>query len=413
MRPAAFAALLVSTSVLSGCAGSIAGVSIGSISSFAGFASTIFTGADLGEHAASLVTGKSCRFSEGLVRDDRAICEEYGSAATRQDFHGIFVERIEPDGTVVYAAPAYMPASVGAGENENNPEVIWAQIKQQKAQEEVARKLAGAGRGLHIDVAALANGQLPQGSMAFLPTSQAVAAADEEPAGLTAAKPRDLSNPADAAPSASKVRVLTVAAAEPPAIDEKTLTLSMKIAQATGAGGPFIAPVASGKPVSSKLVNGEPVLVMRIVPIVSPVAFNAAPEAVPDMSAEETTVPETDISSLPDTTDLFVEPEAEPAPLEAEPVAPKARPKARPVEMAKSERAPTKKKAAAPRIPAEDEAFLPSADALVAAEEPAQADAPKATAAPRSLPPVAAPAPADGEPLATGGPAPLFAGPQP
>ena len=413
MRPAAFAALLVSSSVLSGCAGSIAGVSIGSISSFAGFASTIFTGADLGEHAASLVTGKSCRFSEGLVRDDRAICEEHGSAATRQDFHGIFVERIEPDGTVVYAAPAYMPASVGAGENENNPEVIWAQIKQQKAQEEVARTLAGAGRGLHIDVAALATGQLPRGSMAFLPRSETGAAADEEPAGLTAAKPRDLSNPPDPTPSASKVRVLTVAAAEPPAIDEKTLTLSMKIAQATGAGGPFIAPVASGKPVSSKLVNGEPVLVMRIVPIISPVAFNAVPEAVPDMSAEEMTVPETGISSLPDTTDLFVEPEAEPAPLEVEPVAPKARPKARPVEMAKSERAPTRKKAAAPRIPAEDEAYLPAADTVVADDVPAQADAPKATAAPRALPPVATPAPADGEPLATGGPAPLFAGPQP
>jgi hypothetical protein len=77
---------------LSGCAGTIAGVSLSSISSFAGFASTIFTGADLGEHAASLVTGKNCRFSEGLVREDRKICEDRGSAATREDFHGIFVD---------------------------------------------------------------------------------------------------------------------------------------------------------------------------------------------------------------------------------------------------------------------------------------------------------------------------------
>lgn len=414
MRPAAFAALLVSTSVLSGCAGSIAGVSIGSISSFAGFASTIFTGADLGEHAASLVTGKSCRFSEGLVRDDRAICEERGSEATRGDFHGIFVERIEPDGTVIYAAPTYMPASVGAGENENNPAVIWAQIKQQKANEEVARKLAGEGRGLHIDVAALAAGQLPGGSMGFLPAS-AGTGMDEEPAGLTAARPRDLSNPADPTRSANRVRVVSVAAAEPPAIDEKALTLSMKIAQATGEGGPFIAPVASSKPVSSRLVNGEPVLVMRIAPIVSPVAFNAVPEAVPDVPVEETTVPETEISSLPDTSDLFLETAAEPAPLEVEPVAPKAKPKARQVEIAKTERAPAKKKAA-PRIPAEDEAFLPVSDIVTASDTSAQAasaNPPPVAAASREKLPVAAPVPAESEPAATGGPAPLFAGPQP
>ena len=50
MRSSAIAAILASTTVLSGCAGTIAGVSLSSISSFAGFASTLFTGADLGEH---------------------------------------------------------------------------------------------------------------------------------------------------------------------------------------------------------------------------------------------------------------------------------------------------------------------------------------------------------------------------
>ena len=50
MRPAAFAAILASTTMLNGCAGTIAGISFSSISSFAGFASTLFTGADLGEH---------------------------------------------------------------------------------------------------------------------------------------------------------------------------------------------------------------------------------------------------------------------------------------------------------------------------------------------------------------------------
>ena len=104
MRLTALAAILASTTMLGGCAGTIAGVSLGSISSFAGFASTIFTGADLGEHAASLITGKDCRFSESMVRSDRKVCEDAGSPATRDDFRGIFVERVEADGTVVYAA---------------------------------------------------------------------------------------------------------------------------------------------------------------------------------------------------------------------------------------------------------------------------------------------------------------------
>ena len=94
MRPVALAGILASTTILGGCAGTIAGVSLSSISSFAGFASTLFTGADLGEHAVSIVTGKDCRFSEGLMREDRDVCEEPGSPATRDDFHGIFVERI-------------------------------------------------------------------------------------------------------------------------------------------------------------------------------------------------------------------------------------------------------------------------------------------------------------------------------
>src|SRR5215510_7583176 len=144
MRPVALAGILASTTILGGCAATIGGISLSSISSFAGFASTLFTGADLGEHAASLLTGKDCRFSEGLLREDRDICEEPGSLATRDDFHGIFIDRIEADGTVVYAAPKYMSASVGAGENENDPDKIWAEIKAQKAKEDTERQLARA-----------------------------------------------------------------------------------------------------------------------------------------------------------------------------------------------------------------------------------------------------------------------------
>ncbi|MEQ1851261.1 MAG: hypothetical protein ABMA01_06680, partial [Chthoniobacteraceae bacterium] len=47
---------------------------------------------------------------------------------------------------------------------------------------------------------------------------------------------------------------------------------SMHIANATGAGGPFIAATTNATPVVSTLVNGEPVLVMRIGPVISPLA---------------------------------------------------------------------------------------------------------------------------------------------
>jgi len=413
MRSTALAAILASTTILSGCAGTIAGVSIGSISSFAGFASTIFTGADLGEHAASLVTGKSCRFSEGLVRDDRDVCEDAGSSATRDDFRGIFVERVEADGTIIYAAPTYMPASVGAGENENNPDVIWAQIKQQKQLEDAARQVARADRGLHIDVAALASGQLSKDALAFLPAANSDAAAvagDEEPASLTAAKPRDFSNPSDAE-RAAKARYVQAAADEPPVIDEKSLTVTMQIAQATGSGGPFIAPATSSKPVASKLVNGEPVIVMKILPLVSQVAFNGTTQEAAGMDAIEPVSAQSLMATLPNAADMFEETLVEPEP----PVAPKAKAKAAPVEADPVETVqaevkpvapkPVKAKAPppAPVIAPEDEAYQPPVSL------PADLPAPLPPADP-----VVAVAPASGsEGVATNGPAPLIVMPQP
>jgi hypothetical protein len=198
MRPVALAGILASTTILSGCAATVGGISLSSISSFAGFASTLFTGADLGEHAVSLVSGKDCRFSEGLMRADRDVCEEPGSAATRDDFHGIFVERIDEDGTVIYAAPKYMSASVGAGENENNPDVIWAEIKAQKAVEENERQLARANAAQTIDVASLAGGSLSAQSLAFMPAGTTTEAdiADGDTASQTASTPRPVMNAA-------------------------------------------------------------------------------------------------------------------------------------------------------------------------------------------------------------------------
>lgn len=288
MRPVALAGILASTTILTGCAGTIAGVSLSSISSFAGFASTLFTGADLGEHAVSLVTGKDCRFSEGLMREDRDVCEEPGSAATRGDFHGIFVERIDPDGTVIFAAPKYMAASVGAGENENDPDQIWAEIKSQKAREESERQLARAQAAQTIDVAALATGSLSTESLAFLPANTAAAAelSDGDTASQTAASERPVvnaakpANPSKPAPKREVAKTVDMPLDEP-AIDEAALTVPLKAARENGQGGPLIATTSSGAPVASKLVNGEPVVILRLGPIfggVTPSADTASAE---------------------------------------------------------------------------------------------------------------------------------------
>lgn len=276
MRTVALAGILVSTTILSGCAGTVAGVSLSSISSFAGFASTLFTGADLGEHAVSLVTGKDCRFSEGLVRADRDICEERGSAATRDDFHGIFVERIDADGTVVYAAPKYMPVNMAAGENETSTDAIWTEIKTAKAEEETERQLARANAAQQIDVAALATTSVSPESLAFMPTNGSDII-DGDTASQTAQRPRStVVNAAGAKPAkAAKETVQTTATdTDQPALDATTFAAATPMSD-TGSGGPLIATATGSVPVSSKLINGEPVVILRIRPTMT--AASAAP----------------------------------------------------------------------------------------------------------------------------------------
>lgn len=437
MRLAAVAAILASSTILSGCAGTIAGVSLSSINSFAGFASTLFTGADLGEHVASLVTGKDCRFSEGLVREDRNICEEPGSAATRNDFHGIFVERIDADGTVVYAAPKYMPASVGAGENENNTDVVWAQIKAQKAVEEGQRQLARAENSQQIDVAALASGSLSSNSLGFLPVgfSATSSAQDEEPASQTAARPRDLKNTptpsVDPKTTAKTNQVPHSNESDPPAIDEKSFTASMQIATATGEGGPFIAAFSNSTPVVSTLVNGEPVLVMRIGPVMASAPVSAPADHVAAMPIETPAVesprmvaqiseapaepasPQALISSLPKA------PKTMPVDLPEEEVPvvtakPAAKPKVKPAPVQVATAAPAKPAKAkpapapAPTIPTEDDVYQPPANDVYSSPAP---DLTAAPAAPASEP-TAKPA-SENTPSATNSPAPLIPMAQP
>ena len=428
MRPAALAAILASTTILSGCAGTLAGVSLSSLSSFAGFASTLFTGADLGEHAASLVTGKDCRFSEGLMREDRDVCEEPGSVATRDDFHGIFVERIDADGTIIFAAPKYMAASVGAGENENNPDVVWAQIKAQKVVEEGERQLARAESNQQINVAALASGALSPESLGFLPGGVTVAGedVDGETASQTATRPRPIANAARNTTSGKESGKPTSAApaeSDQPALDERSFTASLQFAGATGQGGPFIPASTNSTPVVSTLVNGEPIVVMRIGPVMNAVAsapselFSALPlepvSAAPApgfvTQTSDATSPQAIISSIPKAPKIVPVPVA-PAPefVDAAPSKPVSRPRNKPntTEIAAATPKPAKPKetAAAPVVSAreEDDVYRPpSQDAF---------DSP----APDLTTPLPVAVPEDNsETAATSGPAPLVPMPQP
>jgi hypothetical protein len=416
MRSVALVGILASTTILSGCAGTVAGVSFSSISSFAGFASTLFTGADLGEHAVSLVTGKDCRFSEGLVRADRDICEERGSAATRDDFHGIFIERVDADGTVVYAAPKYMPARVGAGENENDPDQIWAQIKAAKAQEEGERQLARAEAAQQIDVAALATGSVSSDSLAFLPADSA----DGDTASQTAQRPRAVVNASAKREAPPMTASPAPADTDQPAIDVTSFTST---ARSTGEGGPLI-PTSGSTPVSSRLINGEPVVILRLRPMMSAAQSAAIETAVAmptELPVEEISLPSsppakfagrpstsarspqailTDVPparpSLPATTTTRV------AQVEsAAAVPPPARPRTKPAEVtpavakpaaATATRKPTE--AFKPQLAPEDAAFDAQAPVQVPADVPAAPTEPAPTAAAAfAEPPAAEPAP--------------------
>ena len=85
--------VLISAAALavSGCAAPIIGaLTLGQLTTIAGLVSTVTTGKGLTDHALSFLTGKNCDIAEGILRKDRLICEPRGSAATQEDFKGVF-----------------------------------------------------------------------------------------------------------------------------------------------------------------------------------------------------------------------------------------------------------------------------------------------------------------------------------
>jgi hypothetical protein len=73
MRSLACLAILLSCS---GCAVGVAGIAA-DILAGTSLASLTMSGKGLGDHAVSAASGRDCRVLEGMLRSDRAICEDY------------------------------------------------------------------------------------------------------------------------------------------------------------------------------------------------------------------------------------------------------------------------------------------------------------------------------------------------
>jgi hypothetical protein len=113
--------------------------------------------------------------------------------------------------------------------------------------------------------------------------------ADGDTASQTASTPRPVMNAAKTVAAPKPVQAPTIDASQP-AIDEKSFTLPIQATpvQAIGEGGPFIATSASSTPVASTLINGEPVVVLRIGPMFATNAARSAEAAnVVDEAASE------------------------------------------------------------------------------------------------------------------------------
>ncbi|MEQ8370172.1 MAG: hypothetical protein RIC83_05840 [Alphaproteobacteria bacterium] len=101
-RAAATGLLLLSLPLLGGCAAPFAaGVGISEFISIASLTGTVAFNKGATDLALDFVTGDDCRVMEGMVREDRNICESIGSAATDRDFKGVVGEVQDGDLIVV------------------------------------------------------------------------------------------------------------------------------------------------------------------------------------------------------------------------------------------------------------------------------------------------------------------------
>lgn len=74
--------------LLSGCA-TMSGLLASKMFTATGLLSLAATGKGIADHALTLLMEEDCRILDGVLREDREICEESGSPATERDFKGL------------------------------------------------------------------------------------------------------------------------------------------------------------------------------------------------------------------------------------------------------------------------------------------------------------------------------------
>ncbi len=75
---------------MTGCA-SVITLAAQRIITGAGIISLASTGKGLSDHALDMITQQDCRILDGIMREERGVCEKPGSLATRNDFKGLMV----------------------------------------------------------------------------------------------------------------------------------------------------------------------------------------------------------------------------------------------------------------------------------------------------------------------------------
>ena len=104
----------------------IGGLTLGQLSTGLSLASTLFTGKGTTELAMDAITGRDCRFLEGALRSDRAVCEPEGSLATRDDFRGLMalLDGGSDDAAVAAVDAPTAPVGYGIGGGLQDPDPL-------------------------------------------------------------------------------------------------------------------------------------------------------------------------------------------------------------------------------------------------------------------------------------------------
>lgn len=272
MRSRALIGLLLSSCALTGCA-SFAGSAVSDASSVVGLVSTATTGKGLGDHLLSALTGEDCNLSEGLLREDRAVCEAEGSPATLKDFKGLYAEARKRGGGA-YLSPQL---TVDGAEYNNNPHVVWSAMRQADA-----KKLAAEAE---VKAAELVDsGPQTEGMNGAVSDGTAMGSATAGSA-IPDVQVRMIDQPITIAPGDSAALGLTFVQSPAPAPKPKPTKAAVAVERAkrdlkrdeqepsppawNGEGGPLllIAAEATSRDVTYRLESGHPVATIRLAPM--------------------------------------------------------------------------------------------------------------------------------------------------